>query len=113
MGEETELKPEPESKCEEYLDQIENLVYENRKYLKELELLQQENFSLRRKCQLSEECNKSQVFELQSEISFLKSSLVKQDIRRLAREGNMDSTARENELKEQIHKQNKRLNEEE
>ena len=36
--EETELKPKPDIKCEEYLDQIENLVYENRKYLKELEV---------------------------------------------------------------------------
>ena len=75
------------------------------------QVLKQENFSLRRQFQVSEECNKSYIHELLLEVSELRDSQAKQNIKQQVGTGfwEVESTRRENELREQVHRQGKQM----
>ena len=72
-------------------------------------MLQQETFVLKRQFQVSEDCNRSLVYEMQSEISGLRDSLSRQSKKQQT--FLRDSSEMESELKEQIQRQSKQLGE--
>ena len=71
-----------------------------------MESLQQENYSLSRQLQLSEECSKSLAYEMTTEISVLKQSLAKQNKKSQLPLWDMDTTPREKDLMNQVQRLN-------
>lgn len=100
IGKDQELS----GKLEEAQEQIEELIFEKNKVLKKLESLQQDNYSLSMQLQVSEECSKSIVYEMQAEIAVLKQSIAQQNRKLQHPFWDMDISPREKELMNQVQK---------